>query len=261
MVAFNRMMVKGMDFFKVHPKQGHNVSLADHRELHEPAGKFLRHAIFGMNDGLVSVLALTAGLTGALLSKNVVIIAGVTEMIAGAISMSLGTYISTKSQIEFYKREVKREREDMERLPKLERSHVKEIYRGKGFSGAELEKIVDKLTSNKRIWLDVLVNEELGLSNSKMENAFAAGVVMFFAFIIGSLIPLSSFFLLPLDFALRAAFISSLAILFLAGASKTHFTGRNWIKSGFEMVIVGALATFIAYYAGHFISGVVTFLV
>ena len=82
-------------------------------------------------------------------------------MIAGAISMSLGTYISTKSQIEFYKREVKREREDMERLPKLERSHVKEIYRGKGFSGAELEKIVDKLTSNKRIWLDVLVNEEL----------------------------------------------------------------------------------------------------
>ena len=250
-----------MDFFKVHPKHKDNISLADHRELHAPAGKFLRHAIFGMNDGLVSVLALTAGLTGALLSKNIVIIAGVTEMIAGAISMSLGTYISTKSQIEFYKREVKKEREDMERLPNLEKSHVREIYKGKGFSGDELDRVVNKLTSDKRIWLDVLVNEELGLTSSKMENAFSAGVVMFFAFIFGALIPLSSFFLLPLDFALRAAIVSSLAILFLAGAAKTHFTGRNWIKSGFEMVIVGALATLVAYYAGHFISGLVSSLV
>lgn len=254
-------MVRGMDFFKVHPKHKDNISLADHKELHAPAGKFLRHAIFGMNDGLVSVLALTAGLTGALLSKNIVIIAGVTEMIAGAISMSLGTYISTKSQIEFYKREVKREKEDMERLPNLEKSHVREIYRRKGFSGAELESVVNKITSDKRIWLDVLVNEELGLNNSKMENAFSAGLVMFFAFIFGALIPLSSFFMLPSAFALKAAIISSLAVLFLAGAGKTHFTGRNWIKSGSEMVFVGALATFVAYYAGHFIGGVVAYLV
>jgi len=254
-------MVRGMDFFKVHPKYKDGISLADHKELHAPAGKFLRHAIFGMNDGLVSVLALTAGLTGALLSKNIVIIAGVTEMIAGAISMSLGTYISTKSQIEFYKREVKREKEDMERLPTLEKSHVKEIYQGKGFRGAELEKVVNKLTSNKKIWLDVLVNEELGLSSSKMENAFSAGVVMFFSFIFGALIPLSSFFLLPTGFALKAAVISSLAVLFLAGAGKTHFTGGNWIKSGFEMVVIGALATTAAYYAGHIISGIVAYLV
>lgn len=254
-------MVRGMDFFKSYSRSSKDMTLEEHRELHVPAGKFLRHAIFGMNDGLVSVLALTAGLTGAFLSKNIVLIAGVTEMIAGAISMSLGTYISTKSQIEFYKREVKREKEDMERLPNLEKNHVREIYKGKGFRGEQLDKIVNKLTSNKNIWLDVLVNEELGLSHSKMENAFAAGVVMFFAFIFGSLIPLSSFFLLPLDIALKFAIFSSLGILFLAGAAKTHFTGRNWVKSGVEMVVVGALATTVAYYAGHMLSGFISYLV
>lgn len=254
-------MVRGMDFFRSYSKPKDNMSLEEHRELHSPAGKFLRHAIFGMNDGLVSVLALTAGLTGAYLSKNIVLIAGVTEMIAGSISMSLGTYISTKSQIEFYKREVKREKEDLERLPQLEKSHIREIYKNKGFSGHELDRVVNKLTSNKSIWLDVLVNEELGLSSSKMENAFTSGVVMFFAYIFGCLIPLSSFFLLPLNLALKAAIFSSLAILFLAGAAKTHFTGRNWLKSGLEMVLIGALATTVAYYAGTFLRGIVSYLV
>ncbi len=250
-------MVRGLDFFRVYSKNKKNRNVDLHEELHSPAGKFLRHAIFGMNDGLVSVLALSAGMAGALMSKNIVLIAGVTEMLAGAISMSLGTYISTKSQIEFYKREVKREREELENYPGVEKKHVREIYASKGFKGRQLDDIVEKLTSNKKIWLDVLVNEELGLNESKMENAFLASIVMFWAFIFGAFIPLSSFMFLSLDFALKSAIISSLAILFLAGAAKTHFTGRNWLKSALEMVFVGGLATFVAFYAGQLIANIV----
>ena len=252
-------MTNVMDFLGF--ESGKSATLDEHRQLHAPSGKFLRHAIFGMNDGLVSTIALLAGLVGAGIGADIIIIAGFAEMLSGAISMSLGTYISTKSQIEFYKREVKKEMDDMERLPAVEKNHVKEIYRRKGFDGVELDKIVDRITSSKKIWLDVLVTEELGLSSSKIENAVTSGIVMFFAFVFGCFIPLSSFMFVPGEFALKTAIVSSLAILFLAGAGKTHFTGKNWIKSGIEMVVIGSLATFVAYYAGQFISHFIGYLV
>jgi VIT1/CCC1 family predicted Fe2+/Mn2+ transporter len=94
-----------------------------------------------------------------------------------------------------------------------------------------------------------------------MENAFIAGAVMFVAFMFGAFIPLSSFMFVPMEFALKTAVISSLAILFFAGAGKTHFTGRNWFKSGIEMVIVGAVATFVAFYVGNFIGEYISYLV
>lgn len=248
-----------MDFFRIpwHSEKNHDK----HEKLHAPVGKFLRHAIFGMNDGLVSTLALMAGLVGAAMGKEVIVIAGLAEMMAGAISMSLGTYISTKSQLEFYGEEIEKEKKDLECSPQMEKEHVREIYRRKGFVGKELDNVVKRLTSNKKRWLNILVNEELGLNNSKMENAVIAGVVMFFAFIFGAFVPLSSFVFVPMGFALKTAMASSLLLLFFVGAGKTHFTGRSWIKSGFEMVLVGALATGVAYYLGEFVSRYVSVLI
>jgi len=252
-------MVRGMDFFRI-PWHGEKEHVK-HERLHAPVGKFLRHAIFGMNDRLVSTLALMAGLAGAAMGKEVIVIAGLAEMMAGAISMSLGTYISTKSQLEFYGEEIEKEKKDLDNSPQMEKEHVREIYRRKGFVGKELDRVVERLTSNKKRWLNILVNEELGLNNSKMESAWISGVVMFFAFIIGAFIPLSSFVFVPMSFALKAAITSSLLLLFFVGAGKTHFTGRSWIKSGFEMVFVGILATGVAYYLGDFVSGYVAYLI
>tara|TARA_Y100000310_G_scaffold285479_1_gene308960 strand:+ start:5221 stop:5985 length:765 start_codon:yes stop_codon:yes gene_type:complete len=254
-------MVRDVNFFKVIAKAREGNAADHHYALHRPAGKFLRHAVFGMNDGLVSTLALVAGLVGAYMQRNVIIIAGLAEMFAGAISMSLGTYISTKSQIEYYKREITREKKELERLPKLEKEHVRRIYKEKGFSGRELDRIVEKLTSNKQVWLDVLVSEELGLSRSKIENAFVAGIVMFFAFLFGAFIPISPYLFVPIEFALKTAIVASLGVMFLAGAGKTYFTGRNWFRSGIEMVCVGAIATFVAFYVGQFISQFVKYIV
>ena len=109
-------MVRGMDFFRIpwHSEKNHDK----HEKLHAPVGKFLRHAIFGMNDGLVSTLALMAGLVGAAMGKEVIVIAGLAEMMAGAISMSLGTYISTKSQLEFYGEEIEKEKKQKTRNSK-----------------------------------------------------------------------------------------------------------------------------------------------
>jgi len=247
-----------LDFFRMPLRKGEEGM---HEQLHSPAGKFLRHAIFGMSDGLVSTLTMLAGSVGASLDKQIILIVGLITMLAGAISMALGTYISTKSQVEFYRREVKKESEDLKRLPQVEKDHVRDIYKAKGFKGRELDLIVHRLTSNRSVWLDVLVSEELGLSKGKMENAFTASFVMFFAFIFGSFIPLSSFVFVPVTFAMKMAMISSLAMLFLAGAGKTHFTGRNWVKSGGEMVFVAALATLVSFYTGYLISQFVPYLV
>ncbi len=252
-------MVRCMDFFRIPWHGGKNHD--KHEKLHAPVGKFLRNAIFGMNDGLVSTLALMAGLAGAAMGKEVIVIAGLAEMIAGAISMSLGTYISTKSQLEFYGEEIEKEKKDLNESPGMEKDQVREIYRRKGFVGKDLDSVVERLTANKKRWLNILVNEELGLNNSKMENAWVSGIVMFFAFIFGAFVPLSSFVFVPLDFALKTAMASSLLLLFFVGAGKTHFTGSNWIKSGFEMVFVGILATGVAYYLGEFVSGYVSYLI
>ena len=227
----------------------------EHKGFYHPEGRFLRPAIFGMNDGIVSLLALAAGLVGASMGKEVVIVAGLAEMFAGAISMSIGTYISTKSQLEFYNMEVMREKRDLERMPAVEKEHVREIYRKRGFKGKELDIVVNRLTSNKKIWLDVLIEEELGLSKGDGARPVASSVVMFFAFLCGAFIPLSVFFFIPLEFALKTAVVSGLMLLFFVGAGKTYFTGKNWFRSGFEMVFVGSLATWASFYIGGFISG------
>ena len=105
---------------------------------HQPNGKYIRPLIFGFNDGTVSNLALVAGLSGAALSNHIVILGGFADMIAGAISMGLGNYIATKSQMEFYRHEYQREQEEIKTVPQLERKEIEALYRKKGFHGKPL---------------------------------------------------------------------------------------------------------------------------
>jgi len=166
--------------------------------MHPKGGKYIRSLIFGFNDGTVSNLALVAGLSGAMLGTKVVILGGLADMIAGAISMGLGNYIATKSQVEFYR-------------------HV-------------------------------------GKSNKETENPVVVGIITFFAFLIAAAIPVIPFFFIPVGSALLWASVTCMSLLFLVGILKTHYTGRDWLRSGIEMVIIGAIATLAAYYLGEFFN-------
>lgn len=225
---------------------------------HTPKGKYIRSIIFGFNDGTVSNLALVAGLSGAMLGNQVVILGGLADMIAGAISMGLGNYIATKSQVEFYRHEYQREKEEIITMPTLEKKEIEDIYRKKGFKGKELAMVVKRITSNKKRWLNVMMEEEIGMTKKGIENPIAVGFMTFGAFLLAAAIPVIPFFVLPVKQALVLASVTCMSLLFAVGVAKTHYTGRDWLRSGIEMVIIGALATLASYYLGEFFNNYMT---
>lgn len=220
-------------------------------------GSYIREFIFGFNDGLVSTLALVAGLTGAIVESQVIIIAGIASAIAGAISMALGAYISSKSQKEVYLREIEEEKGHIEKAPKTELKQLCSIYKKRGFSDKEVQIICKGLTRNKKRWLQVMTQELLGFTE-EFKDLKKITLIMGISFILGASIPLVPYLLFNTTTALTFSVIVCIIALFLAGIAKTKFTGLSWIKSGIEMVIIGCVATVVSYYAGYLVGIIVS---
>jgi len=229
--------------------------------LHQEGG-YIRQVIFGFNDGLITAFGLFMGLIGTIESGGIIIFVILASAVAGAASMGLGEYISTKSQKEFYESEIEREKQEIKDMPEAEKEEIRVLYREKGFEGETLETIVETITSDEKIWLKVMLQEELGLYSDKFENPFKVGAIMSIAFIIGSIIPLIPIF--TLGYSMELMYITaavSLAGLFIVGAAKTKITQKYWLKSGIEMVIIGIIASAVAFYAGKLISTLVPGLI
>ncbi len=217
-------------------------------ETHNKGGKYIRDIVFGANDGLVSILALVAGVAGGVSNNKIILLAGIAGTLAGAISMGIGSYISNKSQIDFFKSEIEIERKELEEEPERELEELREIYKKKGFKGKELEKIIKVISSNKEVMLDVMIKEELGL-DTDFNNPLKAGVLSGIYFIFGSLPPILPF-LFNLKHPLLIAIIASLTGLFILGALKTLVTRKNLFLLGLESVVIGGLAMLLTYYVG-----------
>lgn len=221
---------------------------------HKSSGMLIRDAIFGVNDGVVSMLALVAALNAAQMTSKVIIISAFAEAFSGALSMAVGTYISTKSQMEFLQHELRDESRSVVQRPRLERKHLLEIYRKKGFQGKELESIVDKIMSNPKVWKDVMQREELGFSPTFLQNPLHSGFVMFISFLVASMVPLLPYFFTTVHtFTFPISIFNGLLLLFIVGVGKTHFTGRHPLRSGIEMVIIGSITTALAYSIGTYL--------
>lgn len=224
-------------------------------EKHDVGGKvFVREIIFGFNDGLVTTFAVATGVAGALTQNFIVILVGIISAVAGAISMGLGTYISIKSQTEVFKSELRREVREIDEMPEEETREIREIYAKKGFSGRNLDMVVKTITSDKKIWLKVMMEEELGLGKVDFKSPVSAAVIIFFAFIVGSVIPLVPYIFLPVAAGISISVVAAIMGLFAIGAIKSQFTKRSWAKSGLEMVLVGLVASLAAYYLGTLVS-------
>ncbi len=224
-----------------------------HKEEHEK-GKFIRHFIFGAEDGLISTLGFLSGITGAHLSKATITIVGIAEVFAAALSMGIGTYLSTKSNTELVSRNIEIEKAHIKKHPKLEKKEIRGIYKEKGFGGKELDSIVNKLFSNKKVLLREMMISELGVLPGKIENPIKSAFVMFFTFSILAMIPLFPYLLFEVSTAITASIIATIIALFLVGAVKTRLTNKNWFLSGIEMLLFGLVAALVTYYIGEFIS-------
>lgn len=227
-------------------------------KFHLQGGEIIRQITFGMNDGVVSIFALLAGVAGAGQSAQTILIALLAATVAGALSMAAGEYISSKSENDYYNHEISQERLEIKLVPDMEKEEVRKIYKNKGFSGDLLEQIVDKLTENEDLWAREMVIDELGVTELEHTGGIKSAVVIFFAFVVGACFPVLPYITL-LNTSLDAksifyvATIVTVVGLFLAGAMKRFVTGVNWLKSGFEMLLVGAFAYGISYFIGSLI--------
>ena len=197
------------------------------KERNTQAGSLLRQVILGGQDGLVNVLGMILGVAAATNDSRIIIIAGLAATMAESISMAAVAYTSSKAEKEYYQKQIEREKIEIEQMPQMEREEVKLIYYKKGFRGKQLTSIVRKITSDKKLWLDVMMSEELGLAESRSKNPVMEGVVVGLSAVIGSLIPLAPFFLLPVANAMVYGLAVSILSLFVFGAMKSRLMRPN----------------------------------
>jgi VIT1/CCC1 family predicted Fe2+/Mn2+ transporter len=225
------------------------------------SGAFIGEAVYGALDGIVTTFAVVAGVAGAKLSAGIVLVLGFANLVGDGLSMGVGSYLSTKSKREYQRSERERERWEIENYPDGEIHEIREIYGRKGFQGEDLERAVKVITSDKEIWVETMMQEELGIIEEE-GHPFFNGLSTFLSFVVAGFIPLL-FFVVGLAFPELAKYSFQMSViltavtLFAIGSLKVLVTQTNWWKSGLEMLIVGGAAAMGAYLIGYFLQGLV----
>lgn len=218
-------------------------------------GNAIRAAVLGGNDGLVSNFSLVMGIAGATTNQQGVLLAGVAGLLAGALSMALGEWISVKSSQELYENQMQLEMEELEINPEGEKQELKLIYMAKGIPEDQAAEIVEELMKNKTLAHEVLVKEELGINAEELKgSAMEAALSSFFLFAIGAIIPVLPFMFTTGMKAIILSTVASAFGLFLIGAAITLFTGRNVWFSGFRQVFFGLAAAAVTFGIGKLIG-------
>lgn len=219
-------------------------------------GNALRAAVLGANDGLVSNLSLVMGVAGASLNNRSVLITGLAGMLAGAISMALGEWLSVQSSRELYHHQIQVETEEIEQNPEEEAAELALIYEARGLKKEQASMLADQILSNQQSAIDTLAREELGINPEELGgSAWEAAVTSFLLFSIGAIIPVIGFAFLQGITAVVVSIGLSMVGLFLLGAAITLFTGQKVLFSGLRMVIFGLLAAAITFGLGRLIGG------
>jgi VIT1/CCC1 family predicted Fe2+/Mn2+ transporter len=211
-------------------------------------GGGVRDVIFGANDGLVSILALVAGVYGAINESYPILIAGIAGAVAGAISMGAGAYLSSKSENEVMQKES--ERKGMRKSTEEEKRKLIKFYKDKGFKNQEAEAIAVKVQAEMELQAEYIIGEEIGLTSEAEWPPYKAGILTGLSFAVSSLVPILPFAFMAVTPAVITAATASVVSLFAVGASKAVFTRKSWVRSGLEMMGIGTLAAFATYVIG-----------
>lgn len=239
---------------------------SDHVEPHIKESNYIRDVVFGFGDGVNTSLGIVAGIGGATVGVDIVILAAIIGMFTGAKAMAVQNYLAVKSQIEILQSEIKREEYEIENTPEKEREEIVEIYKAKGFVGEELNMVVNKITSNKGVWLKTMLTEELGLNLEILGSPIKGAIVMFISFLVGGILPILPYFIVKTGLinnftALLIAISISLTSSFVIGAIKGRLAKKSWIKGGLEMSLLGTGIALLGYGIGSEMNnlGVVNF--
>jgi VIT1/CCC1 family predicted Fe2+/Mn2+ transporter len=251
--VLSAIKVRGLSAYRA-PAVGHPwpTQVPDETGRHRGVGSGgnLRAAVFGVNDGLVSNASLIFGVAGAALPPHAILLTGMAGLLAGALSMAAGEFVSVTSQREFYERQIGLEREELTLYPAEEAEELALVYAARGVPLDEARRLAERLFADPRGALDTLAREELGLNPEDLGSPWGAARSSFLAFVAGALIPLAPFFVLS---GLRATLVSAALSgigLFSVGAAMSLFTGRHPLPSGLRMVAIGGTAIAVTYAIG-----------
>jgi VIT1/CCC1 family predicted Fe2+/Mn2+ transporter len=216
------------------------------------SGGWLRPAVFGAMDGLVTNIALIAGVGGGGVSPHTVILTGFAGLVAGAVSMGLGEYTSVSTQNDQVAHEVAKERAELERYPDVEAEELAGMWIARGLPESLARQVAEELSKNPEEALRVHAQEELGVNPTDQPSPWIAALSSFLCFSIGALVPLVPYLLGTHQLWLSLA-VGGVG-LFVAGALTARFTSRSWYGSGLRQLLLGLAAAALTFMIGKLIG-------
>jgi VIT1/CCC1 family predicted Fe2+/Mn2+ transporter len=213
-------------------------------------GGSLRAAVFGVSDGLISNLSLVMGFAGASADNRLILLAGLSGLLAGAFSMAAGEYVSMRAQTDLFERQIALEKAELDVLPAEEKEELSMLYQAKGFRKSEADDLANRLLDDPGVALDSLIREELGLDPGTLGSPIQAAASSLLSFAVGAALPVIPFLfgggtaLIALSIALSAA------ALFGVGAFLSIFTGKGFFMSGLRQLAIGAVAAAVTFAVG-----------
>lgn len=227
-----------------------------HREEHMKSSETLRDIVIGMSDGLTVPFALAAGLSGAVDTTSVIVIAGIAEVAAGSIAMGLGGYLAGKTEQDHYHSEEKREFYEVENLREREIEETKEFFANIGLSKELQDKATEEIAQDKKQWVDFMMKYELGLEKPDPRRATKSALNIGLSYIVGGLVPLSPYFFVdsPLQ-GLKISVIVTLICLFIFGFFKSRLTGISPWSGALRVMLIGAIAAGAAFGVAKLFGG------
>ena len=227
-----------------------------HKEEHLKSSDLLRDVVIGMSDGLTVPFALAAGLSGAVESTNIIIIAGIAEVAAGSIAMGLGGYLAGKTEQDHYNSEVKREFYEVDNLRHKEIEETKDFFKSIGLSEELQNKATEEIAKDKTQWVDFMMKYELGLEKPDPKRATKSALNIGISYIVGGLVPLSPYFFVstPTE-GLKISVLVTLLCLFVFGWFKSKITGINPWWGALRVMLIGAAAAGAAFGVAKLFEG------
>lgn len=236
-------------------------ALAEHKkaDVHgNSLGDFIHDVVYGGNDGIVTTFAVVAGTMGADLPRYVVIILGLANLFADGASMATGAYLSLRAELDQYKRLRKEEEKEIQDDPEIEREEVREYFAAKGIQGQNLSSLVDIITGNRELWLDVMMHFEHGKTSDTGSRPILHGFMTFVSFVTFGSIPLIPYlFNVGESNRFFVSIISTFIALLLLGLTRSAVTRENLVRGPLEILSVGALGALLAYVVGVLLKGIV----
>jgi len=218
-------------------------------------GKYLGDLVYGANDGIITTFAVVSGAAGAALSSGVIIILGLANLIADGISMGMSNFLALRSKRDFHRQQRSIEEMEVEKFPEKEREETREILRKWGVPEAHVEGALEGVVKDKKRWVDLMMRDELDIIEEHVESPGKHGAMTSLAFFVAGALPLIPY-VVPVAASSRfvVSIIATAISLFGVGAARTLVTKMPWFRSGLEMLVVGGIASFAAYFVGGLVK-------